>query len=92
MIKEIKIILEKEIPTGGLRFTVVEMAPTEGGFSKESPIPNVTISILKDGCQVFRGWSNENGVYQETGLPLGLYDFNVTLDGYKTKVGVATVE
>ncbi len=91
MIKEIKIILERQTPTGGLRFTIVEMVPTTS-FPIEKSIPNAAISILKDGNQVSRGWTNENGVYQETGLPLGLYDFNVTLDGYKTKAGVATVE
>ncbi len=92
MIKEIKVILERKILTGGLKFTVVEMIPVDGGFPVEKPIQNVTVTILKDDQLVFKGWTDQNGVYQEIGLPLGLYNFKVFLDGFNDKEGMATVE
>ena len=93
MIKEIKVILERKIPTGGLRFTVVEMVPNPAGaFPIESPIQNATVTITKDGFLVFQGWTDSSGIYQETGLPVGAYGWKVELPGYGTKQGTGTVE
>ncbi len=93
MIKEIKVILQRKIPTGGLRFTVVEMVPgPAGGFPIESPIQDAPVTILKDGNQVFKGWTDSNGIYQETGLPVGSYEYRVELADYGTKQGTETVE
>lgn len=91
MIKEIKVILQKQIPTGGLRFTVVEMVPVEGGFPKEQPLQGATVTILQSGRMIFKGSTDANGIYQETGFPLGSYDWAVELAGYGAKQGAETV-
>ena len=92
MIKEIKVILEKQIPMGGFKFIVEEMVPNPPGFPIENPIKGDTVTIFDDVQQVLQSWTDENGTYFEPKLPVGSYTWKVEFAGYDTKQGTVTVE
>ena len=95
MIKEIKVILERALLTGGLKFIVVEMViPPEGGFPIEEPLQGVTIAIFQGNSTVpaIIGQTDNSGIYLEPVLPVGSYKYTISLDGWKTKQGTEIVE
>lgn len=93
MIKDVLVILEKQIPTGGLNIKVVEMVILNpGDFPTQKPLKGATVTLSQNGQQVLQGSTDEGGIYLVLGLPLGSYGLNVELSDYATKQSTETVE
>lgn len=93
MLKEIKVILQKQVSTGGLKFTVVEMVSNPaGGFPIESPLSGASVTILQGVNQIYKGTTDGSGVYQADYLPVDSYTYRVELNGYSTQEKLVTVE
>ena len=92
MIKQIKVILNKKIYTGGLEFTVVEMVDNPNGFPLEKSIVNATIKITQNDNLIYTGYTGIDGVLLLDQIPIGTYNWSVDLEGYNLKSGTETVE
>jgi hypothetical protein len=74
-----EVICDKELPLKPLRCVCGKLTNVTGG-----PVSEAMVTVLKDGFEVGRGKTGQDGKFTLGQLKSGHYELNAQADGYRT--------